>query len=514
MEGFIAEDLSWMTSPPTAAASSPTPAGNFSNQETLQRRLQALIEGAQESWTYAIFWQSCIDIDTGDSLLRWGDGYYKGCEEVKRKERPTFPEEQELRKHVLHELISGGGEEFSSADETVEVGVADTEWFFLVSMTQSFVNGGGLPGRTLFSRNVSWLTGAYSLGVAPCDRARQAKVFGIRTMACVPVGSAVVELGSTQLIYHASEITAKIKILFDVNPVEMPHASPSGAGSWLSPPLMVVEQGEEDPSKLCLSDPSLIEIAAEELDDARKDDRSSGPTSEPTNKMPSVSSAPLSAGRQAMAFGRNFLSRANTDHSQLEHSVREVKRAPRKRGRKPANACEDPFDHVEAERQRRQKLNQRFYALRSVVPNVSKMDKTSLLSDAVGYINELQAKLQSAEADKEALRDQMETVKKKHDPAAFMHGGCHDMELEVKVLGSEAMIRVQCQKRNSPAARLMVALMELDLEVLYASVSVVKDLMIQQTTAKMSENRSFTAEQLEAGLYSRLAANPATTIYI
>ena len=36
--------------------------------------------------------------------------------------------------------------------------------------------------------------------------------------------------------------------------------------------------------------------------------------------------------------------------------------------------------------------------LRSVVPNVSKMDKASLLSDAVAYIEELKAKIQNLEA--------------------------------------------------------------------------------------------------------------------
>jgi transcription factor MYC2 len=57
----------------------------------------------------------------------------------------------------------------------------------------------------------------------------------------------------------------------------------------------------------------------------------------------------------------------------VEHSLSPDPKLPRKRGRKPANNREEPLNHVEAERQRREKLNQRFYALRAVVPNVSKV---------------------------------------------------------------------------------------------------------------------------------------------
>jgi len=71
----------------------------------------------------------------------------------------------------------------------------------------------------------------------------------------------------------------------------------------------------------------------------------------------------------------------------------------KKRGRKPIiTGRESPLNHVEAERQRREKLNHRFYALRSAVPNVSKMDKASLLADAVEYINDLKAKIEDLEA--------------------------------------------------------------------------------------------------------------------
>nr|POF26622.1 transcription factor myc2 [Quercus suber]POF26623.1 transcription factor myc2 [Quercus suber] len=53
----------------------------------LQQRLQALIEGACESWTYAIFWQSSFDYSNDASVLGWGDGYYKG-EDDKSKSKP------------------------------------------------------------------------------------------------------------------------------------------------------------------------------------------------------------------------------------------------------------------------------------------------------------------------------------------------------------------------------------------------------------------------------------------
>jgi transcription factor MYC2 len=59
-----------------------------------------------------------------------------------------------------------------------------------------------------------------------------------------------------------------------------------------------------------------------------------------------------------------------------ECSLQSGSRPPRKRGRKPANDREEPLNHVQAERQRREKLNQRFYALRAVVPNVSKVLKS------------------------------------------------------------------------------------------------------------------------------------------
>lgn len=612
---------------PTSLTNNSSPAARpaYFTQETLQQRLQMLIEGGSYSWTYAIFWQLSNDAGSGSSLLGWGDGYYKGSEEGKKKwkaKTAASAAEQEHRKRVLRELNSliSGGASGSSPDDTVEEEVTDTEWFFLVSMTQSFINGHGLPGQTSLSGIPSWLSGADRLTMASCDRARQAKELGIQTMVCVPVGTGVVEFGSTEVIFHSAEMMNKVKGLFVFKGNER-----SSAAATLLPPTVAC-QVNADPSTLWISDPSVKDSVSPPTADTsvskspiRLDKRSTSGLSESRNSTPiqqpqqnrhhpvnqqqsfysrefsfsdftlnnadlsqtfkpdsgnalnygekkrkSFSSDPslqqqmpenkkiknsavVSTSRgsneegmlsfsstpaRPVSTGQGHASAvADSDHSDLDASVREAEssrvvepeKRPRKRGRKPANGREEPLNHVEAERMRREKLNQRFYALRAVVPNVSKMDKASLLGDAISYINELRSKLQALETEKERLQSQVESLKEaseagpsrslpphlaataEHELNAMNgHGRSAGVEIDVKLLGMEAMIRIQCQRRNHPAARLMDTFKDLDLELYYASVSVVKDLMILQATVKMS-SFGYTQEQLSSVLFSRVA---------
>ncbi|KAL0373829.1 UNVERIFIED_CONTAM: Transcription factor MTB1 [Sesamum radiatum] len=174
------------------------------------------------------------------------------------------------------------------------------------------------------------------------------------------------------------------------------------------------------------------------------------------------------------AASRPVISRprsAESEHSDVEVSCKEVCRVPpedkrpRKRGRKPANGREEPLNHVEAERQRREKLNQRFYALRAVVPTISKMDKASLLGDAIAYVTELQKKLKDMECERERQSREPSASEAKPNTETQVRSPTVDIQAAGR---NELTLRVSCPLETHPASRVIRAIKDAQATILEA----------------------------------------------
>ncbi|GJN34378.1 hypothetical protein PR202_gb23034 [Eleusine coracana subsp. coracana] len=148
----------------------------------------------------------------------------------------------------------------------------------------------------------------------------------------------------------------------------------------------------------------------------------------------------------------------------------------KRRGRKPGPRLDAgpnaAVSHVEAERQRRDKLNRRFCDLRAAVPTVSRMDKASLLADAAAYITELRARVARLEA--EAKR----AAAARREPAVA-DAAVVDEAVEVRMVGPDAAAVRATSAAPHAAARLMGALRALDLRVQHACVSRVNGVTVQ-----------------------------------
>ncbi|KAK7292815.1 hypothetical protein RJT34_15669 [Clitoria ternatea] len=173
-------------------------------------------------------------------------------------------------------------------------------------------------------------------------------------------------------------------------------------------------------------------------------------------------------------------------------------RKPRKRGRKPANGREEPLNHVEAERLRREKLNQRFYALRAVVPNISKMDKASLLGDAIAYINELQAKLKTMESEREQFGSTSRdgAVLETNSRVGSHHDSSPDVDIQTTQDG--VVVMVSCPIDSHPVSKVIQTFKEAEIGVVESKLTTANDTVFHTFVIKSEGPQQLTREKLIA----------------
>ncbi|KAL5216476.1 hypothetical protein ABZP36_007877 [Zizania latifolia] len=214
------------------------------------------------------------------------------------------------------------------------------------------------------------------------------------------------------------------------------------------------------------------------------------------------------------------------------------------------------------ERDRRRKLNEKLYSLRSVVPNITKMDKASIIKDAIEYIQQLQAEEQHMMREVATLESAAAAVNHHHQmnhPVVGVGGGgsleedeygdyaalptpaaqrkkvkralsvssindallaaaappVEILELRVSEVGDKVLVvSVTCSKRRDAMARVCRALEELRLRVITANITSVAGCLMHTLFIEVDHMDSVQMKQTVEAALSQLVAtgSPASSM--
>ncbi|VAH35331.1 unnamed protein product [Triticum turgidum subsp. durum] len=162
-------------------------------------------------------------------------------------------------------------------------------------------------------------------------------------------------------------------------------------------------------------------------------------------------------------------------------------------------------NHVISERRRREKLNEMFLILKSLVPSIHKVDKASILAETITYLRELEQKVEELGSNRAARTT---AVRKRHEVGgkkvlarskrkASELGG-DDTErvlpkddglssvINVTVTDNEVLLEVQCRWKELLMTQVFDAIKSLRLDVLSVRASTPDDLLALKIRAQFA----------------------------
>ncbi|XP_004148407.1 transcription factor bHLH61 [Cucumis sativus] len=160
-----------------------------------------------------------------------------------------------------------------------------------------------------------------------------------------------------------------------------------------------------------------------------------------------------------------------------------------------------PSKNLMAERRRRKRLNDRLSMLRSIVPKISKMDRTAILADAIEYMKELLEKIGNLQNEVEGSNSRMNSLKNTK-PSEFVVRNTPKFEVESR--DGETRIEICCGGKPGLVLSTVNTIEALGLEIQQCVISCFNDFALQATCSSQEmkqRTREVEAEELKEALF-------------
>ncbi|KAJ3681923.1 hypothetical protein LUZ60_014496 [Juncus effusus] len=161
-----------------------------------------------------------------------------------------------------------------------------------------------------------------------------------------------------------------------------------------------------------------------------------------------------------------------------------------------------PSKNLMAERRRRKRLNDRLSMLRSIVPKISKMDRTSILGDTIDYVKELLEKIEKLQEEIDISSDKLDllsTFKESSNDTIVRNSTKFGVEIRS---GGDTKIEICCPTNPSLLMSTLSSLESLGMEIEQCVVSSFSDFGMRASCIPDEQHRGMmSSEEIKQTLY-------------